>query len=181
MCIRDSTYTHNDGSQTELQASYASVLREKVDANNIDLAPSIGLSYWSFRLMIGLGMAGALIGLIMLIELRGGRNPRQTGWHNFWTFVTPFLPLIGISFGWIFTEMGRQPWIVTGVLPTASAVSPGVSAGSVLFSTIAYTVVYGALAVVELFLFLKTMRAGLPDVSTTDNAADGDAPLSFAY
>ncbi len=175
------TYTHNDGSQTELQASYASVLREKVDANNIDLAPSVGLSYWSFRLMIGLGMAGALIGLIMLIELRGGRNPRQTGWHNFWTFVTPFLPLIGISFGWIFTEMGRQPWIVTGVLPTASAVSPGVSAGSVLFSTIAYTVVYGALAVVELFLFLKTMRAGLPDVSTTDNAADGDAPLSFAY
>ena len=157
------------------------MLREKVDANNIDLAPSIGLSYWSFRLMIGLGMAGALIGLIMLIELRGGRNPRQTGWHNFWTFVTPFLPLIGISFGWIFTEMGRQPWIVTGVLPTASAVSPGVSAGSVLFSTIAYTVVYGALAVVELFLFLKTMRAGLPDVSTTDNAADGDAPLSFAY
>ena len=67
------------------------------------------------------------------------------------------------------------------MLPTASAVSPGVSAGSVLFSTIAYTVVYGALAVVELFLFLKTMRAGLPDVSTTDNAADGDAPLSFAY
>ena len=51
--------------------------------------------------------------------------------------------------GWIFTEMGRQPWIVFSLLPTESAVSPNVTGLDVLISLIAFTLVYGALAVVE--------------------------------
>ena len=90
-------------------------------------------------------------------------------------------PLFGNSAGWIFTEMGRQPWIVAGVLPTASAVSPGVSAGEVLATMILYTVIYGALAVVEVGLMIHYTKAGLPaEVAPVEIKGEDDV-LSFAY
>ena len=84
-------------------------------------------------------------------------------------------PLFGISAGWIFTEMGRQPWIV------ASAVSPTVSSGEVIFSMVVYTLLYGGLAVVEVGLLLKYIKLGLPNVAPVTVIEDEDAPLSFAY
>ena len=181
--VHEYTYHRKDGSQTPLQASYQNVLRQKIDANGIKLEPNVPLSYWTFRIMITLGMIGGLIGLVMLIAMRGGRNPKPHGWLTLFMIALPLLPLFAISFGWIFTEMGRQPWIVAGVLPTTAAVSPNVSAGSVLFSTIAYTVVYGILAVVEVGLFWKALKEGLPELSTRDQpVTEGeDTPLSFAY
>mgnify|MGYP001942263574 FL=1 len=77
--------------------------------------------------------------------------------------------------------MGRQPWLVAGVLPTLTGVSPGVSTGEVLFSMIAYTLVYGVLAIVEVGLFFHYMRKGLPEVAPVEVIEDEDAPLSFAY
>ncbi|WP_130866447.1 cytochrome ubiquinol oxidase subunit I [Acidipropionibacterium timonense] len=179
--LTEYTYTRRDGSQTTLQSSYQTVLRKKVAANGIKLTPNVPVSYWTFRIMITLGMIAIAAGIVLLVWVRGGRNPGRTKLLDICTFLLPFAPLLANSFGWIFSEMGRQPWIVAGVLPTTAAVSPGVSAGSVLFSTIVYTAVYGALAVVELSLFMKYMRAGLPDVTPAAPTTDEDAPLSFAY
>jgi cytochrome d ubiquinol oxidase subunit I len=117
----------------------------------------------------------------MLLWLARDRNPVHRRWLSFVLVLIPLLPLFANSFGWIFTEMGRQPWIVAGVLPTLPAVSPGVSAGTVLFSTILYTLLYGVLAVVEVGLFWKTMKKGLPDVAQADLDQDEDEPLSYAY
>ena len=64
-------------------------------------------------------------------------------------------PLLAMSAGWIFTEMGRQPWIVFGQQKTAAAVSSSVSAGEVWVSLIGFTLVYAALAVVEVTLLLR--------------------------
>ena len=64
------------------------------------------------------------------------------------------------SFGWIFTEMGRQPWVVFGLMTTANAVSPGVSVGEVLTSLVTLTLLYAVLAVVEVGLMLQVRRAG---------------------
>ena len=77
----------------------------------------------------------------------------------------PFLPLFANSFGWIFTEMGRQPWAVFGLMTTANAVSPGVRAGEVLTSLIAFTLLYGVLAVVEVRLLLTYIRRGADPIS----------------
>lgn len=74
--------------------------------------------------MIGLGALGALVGAWVLWALRGGRNPMPTRLWQWSMALLPFMPLFAISFGWIMTEMGRQPWIVAGVLPTLTAVSP---------------------------------------------------------
>lgn len=148
-----------------------------------DYTPVIPITYWTFRLMIGLGVLAAVLGAAMLWVTRKGRAPTGRVW--LWVaLAVPLLPLLANSAGWIFTEMGRQPWAVFGLMTTASAVSPGVSTGEVLTSLIAFTLLYGALAVVEVKLLLTYIAKGAephvePQVRDDDN--DPDRPLAFAY
>ncbi|MEO6606526.1 MAG: cytochrome ubiquinol oxidase subunit I, partial [Aeromicrobium sp.] len=94
----------------------------------------------------------------------------------------PLLPLAGNSFGWIFTEMGRQPWAVFGLMPTSAGVSPGTTTAEVLTSLIALTVIYGVLAIIEIKLLFTYIRAGLPEPTPDETTPDNDdAPLAFAY
>ena len=100
-----------------------------------------------------------------------------------WLAVSmPLMPLFANSFGWLFTEMGRQPWSVFGVMTTAQSVSPGVSTTEALISLIALTAVYAVLAVVEIGLTLKYVRLGAePHTEPQSGPSDGDRPLAFAY
>ena len=93
----------------------------------------------------------------------------------------PLLPLAANATGWIFTEMGRQPWIVFGQLLTANSASPSVTTGNVITSLTIFTLVYGVLAVVEVGLLLRFARAGVPEVSVPPADEDEDRPLAFAY
>ena len=120
--------------------------------------PVIPVTYWSFRLMMGLGFLAALGAIIMLWSLRGERSPTSR-WLARGALTLPLLPLLANSFGWIFTEMGRQPWIVFGLMRTQAGVSPGVSAGEVLTSLILFTALYGVLAVVEVRLLIRNAQA----------------------
>jgi cytochrome d ubiquinol oxidase subunit I len=74
-------------------------------------------------------------------------------------------PIVGHSAGWIFTEMGRQPWTVVGLYRTSESVSPSVTGGTVLTSLILYTLLYGILAVVEVGLVIKYVKIGPPTES----------------
>lgn len=146
-----------------------------------DYSPNIPITYWTFRAMITVGFLAMIAGAWMLWSTRRGRSPTSR-WMLRTAIVLPLLPLVGMSFGWIFTEMGRQPWAVFGLMPTAAGVSPGTTTAEVLTSLIGFTLLYGVLAVVELKLLLKYIHAGLPDVDTTAVAGDDqDAPLAFAY
>ena len=144
--------------------------------------PNIPLAYWSFRLMIGLGIACALIAIAVLWSTRRGRIPAHRMW--FWiVLATPLLPTFANSFGWIFTETGRQPWLVFGVMTTSQGVSPNVSAGEVWASLITLTLLYAGLAVIEMKLLLQYIVAGAPEFEEPVDPAnrDEDAPLVFAY
>ena len=145
-----------------------------------DYSPNIPVTYWAFRLMIGVGALAALIGLWTLWTLRRGRLPTSR-WLLASGLALPILPLLGNSFGWIFTEMGRQPWIVFGLMHTAAGVSPGTTSGEVLTSLLVFTGLYGALAVVEVGLLIRFIRVGLPDLSGDEGPDDADSPLAFAY
>jgi cytochrome d ubiquinol oxidase subunit I len=93
--------------------------------------------------------------------------------------VTPFA---ANSVGWIFTEMGRQPWVVFGILPTSAGVSPSVGTATVLTSLIVFTLLYGVLAVVEGVLMVRYVKVGPPppaDEAPTDS--DEPRPLAVAY
>jgi cytochrome d ubiquinol oxidase subunit I len=169
----------------ELRAEYQETYGQDPGAGYYspgDYTPVIPLTYWTFRLMMGLGLVAMAVGAWVLWATRRGRAP--TGRLFLAAAVTlPFLPLLANSFGWIFTEVGRQPWSVFGLLTTAQSVSPSVSTGEVLTSLIALTLVYGVLAVVEVRLLLTYIAKGaepLPEASDHD-PSDPDRPLAFAY
>jgi cytochrome d ubiquinol oxidase subunit I len=144
-----------------------------------DYRPIIPVTYWSFRLMIGLGLLAAAVSALGLWLVRRGRYPGSRWFHRA-ALAGVALPLLASSFGWIFTEMGRQPWVVWGQLRTAGGVSPAVGAGTVFTSLIIYTVLYGALAVVAVALMRRTATAGLPaDEQPAD--AGAERPTVFTY
>jgi cytochrome d ubiquinol oxidase subunit I len=149
---------------------------------NTDYVPNIPTTYWTFRLMIGLGMLTALIALAVLWTTRKGRAPTAR-WVAWAAVAAPLLPVFANSFGWIFTEVGRQPWIVFGLMTTATGVSPSVSVGEVVTSMVVFTLLYGALAVVEIKLFLHYVRKGAEPFEKPQDPSerDEDAPLVFAY
>ncbi|WUJ71232.1 cytochrome ubiquinol oxidase subunit I [Kribbella soli] len=143
--------------------------------------PNIPLTYWTFRLMIGVGMLSAAVALWLLWTTRRGRAPAH--WLIWLAAPLPLLPLIANTFGWIFTETGRQPWLVFGLLPTASGVSPSTTSGEVITSLVGFTLLYGVLAVVETKLMLRTIRGGLAGTDDPPETSPDqpDKPLSFAY
>ena len=149
-----------------------------------DYTPVIPITYWTFRIMIGLGIAAAAAAGLILWVTRKGRIPTSRRWV--WLAVSvPLMPLFANSFGWIFTEMGRQPWAVFGLMTTERAVSPGVSVAEALISIIALGLVYAVLMVIELKLLLTYIRAGAaPYVEPSPDTGDDDTtdrPLAFAY
>ena len=161
----------------DLQAQYAS----QYGPGNY--APIIPVTYWSFRFMIAFGLAAAAIALLVLWSQRKGRTPTSK-WLLRAGLVMPVLPLLANSFGWIFTEMGRQPWIVFGEMLTRDGVSRSVSLTEVLTSFTAFTLIYAVLAVVEFKLLVRYARAGVPDVTPQtddDDTDDAERPLAFAY
>ncbi|MFA5919191.1 MAG: cytochrome ubiquinol oxidase subunit I [Candidatus Nanopelagicaceae bacterium] len=148
-----------------------------------DYKPNIPLAYWSFRLMIGFGFIGVFFALLALWQMRRGQVPRGR-WFAPAMISLPFIPLLAISFGWIFTETARQPWAVFGLIKTADGVSTVVSAGAVLFTMIAFTLLYGVLAVIEVGLILKTVQIGPRaevdhDISTIGGS--DERPLVMSY
>ncbi|WP_326689294.1 MULTISPECIES: cytochrome ubiquinol oxidase subunit I [unclassified Streptomyces] len=181
-----------------------------------DYRPNIPVAYWSFRWMIGFGMASFTLGFAGLYLTRRRlwlserlrtrtadenavprlalTKDRELGgrlgtWYWRLSALTLLFPLIANSWGWIFTETGRQPWVVYGVLPTASAVSPSVSQGEVLTSLIVFTTLYAILAVVEVKLLVKYVKAGPPELTEADlnpptkigGDTDSDRPMAFSY
>lgn len=156
-----------------------------------EYVPYVPVTYWSFRLMIGVGMLAAAWALWALWRYRRGRNPQGGGVFNT-TFarVTPLIvlaPLAASTFGWIFTEMGRQPWVVFGEQLTADAVSPLLTTTEVWISLIGFTLIYAVLAVIEVALLLKYIKQGAPEHVVADpyeeaaKQADEDKQLYFAY
>ena len=147
-----------------------------------DYTPVVGVAYWSFRLMIGFGLLAGLVAVAWLWWTRRGRTPT-----NRWAYVLGIwslgLPFAANAMGWVFTEMGRQPWTVFGVLETADSDSPTVAAWQVATSLGTYTVIYAVLAVVEVRLIVQYVRAGLPEVAPApaDDDRDSERPLAFAY
>ncbi len=169
----------------DLQAQYTELYCGADAANAMLTCPSDGsfvpiiwVTYWTFRWMIGLGALAALISVVGLWVTRKNREPKAWMWKTaVWTAP---LPLLAILVGWIFTEMGRQPWIVFSVMTTETGVSP-IPGFWVLLSLVLFTAVYGALAVVEFKLIAKAAKAGPPAIEADDDGSDGSQSFTTVY
>jgi len=131
--------------------------------------PPVTVVYWSFRLMVGLGIVFILTALYGIVQWWRDRLETSRRYLKITTYVM-FLPLLANSLGWIVAEMGRQPWIVQDVLLTSEGVSPNVSATSMLLTTIVFTLVYGFLAAVAVFLLHKYAKPGVAEEDTDAHA-----------
>jgi cytochrome d ubiquinol oxidase subunit I len=157
-----------------------------------DYRPNLFVTYWSFRMMIGLMSIPVLFALATLWLTRGGRTPGQK-WFSWLALLTIPTPFLANSAGWVFTEMGRQPWIVvpnpTGDQLVRLTVREGVSShasGMVITSLVTFTVLYAVLAVIWFWLLKRYVVAGPleHDAEPAPPPAPEDAevaPLSFAY
>jgi cytochrome d ubiquinol oxidase subunit I len=140
--------------------------------------PSIPVTYWTFRLMMGFGFLAGLLALAGLWLTRRGRLPRGR-WFYRAGLISLALPYLANTMGWIFTEMGRQPWTVFGVLRTRDNVSPSVATASVVTSLTVFTLLYAGLAVIAAVLMVRQVRSGPP---TEDETPGSDQPLpAFTY
>ena len=162
----------------DLQAQY----EEKYGPG--EYTPNIPLAYWSFRLMIGFGAIAFFVALYALWRTRKNNELPAGRWFMPAMVSLPFIPLLAITFGWIFTETARQPWAVFGLIKTADGVSAVVSAGSVLFTMIVFTLLYGVLAVIEVGLTLKVIKNGPAtevDYENPEFGGSSDKPLVMSY
>jgi cytochrome d ubiquinol oxidase subunit I len=126
-----------------------------------DLRPPILPTFLSFRLMVGLGTLMVLASLLGFVLSRWGKLEDRTLYLKFMLLAIP-LPYLAAQLGWIVAEVGRQPWIVYGVLKTADAVSRSVSVAQVVGSLAGFTLLYGGLGVIDIYLLAKTAKRG-PD------------------
>jgi cytochrome bd ubiquinol oxidase subunit I len=185
--------------------------------------PNIFVTFWGFRLMIGIGLTASVAAAAglwltrkkrwLLPEYRTGEDeapklmlarsrelgPSLTTWGWRVGMASLAFPLIANSMGWVFTEMGRQPWAVFGLFKTADSVSPGVSPTEMLISLIVLVTLYAVLGWINVRLMTKYALLG-PDTDEEPPAkdprlrgpsagggesdgfpADEDTPLTFAY
>jgi len=115
--------------------------------------PPITINYWSFRVMVG---SGFLIFFLTSLGLYLVMKKKVLSFRLIKYF--PFaiaLPYLANTSGWILTEVGRQPWVVYGYLRTSDAISPNVTVGMLWLSVIGFTVIYGALMAVDVYLLSK--------------------------
>jgi len=133
--------------------------------------PNVAVTYWTFRVMVGTAFLSGLVGFIAALLWRRGILGRQR-WFQRVAVGAIALPFIGNFTGWVFTEMGRQPWVVFGLLQTNNAASPSVGAVSVWVSFIGFTLLYGVLGVIGVRLVMKHIRGTGSGGLEADTSAD---------
>jgi cytochrome d ubiquinol oxidase subunit I len=112
--------------------------------------------------MPGLLMIATALGAVFLAftkRLEPGRSGRFWRWFLLLLPLATILPYLANTGGWLLTELGRQPWIVYGLLRTADGVSPTLTPGMVWFSLLAFALVYAALLVADVYLLTKYSRS----------------------
>ncbi len=121
--------------------------------------PIVAVNYWSFRLMIGIGfllIGWSALGLWLVRKHRLEQSRRFLRW----SIPLLALPFVANTFGWLLREMGRQPWVVEGLLKTSDAFSHSVSVQAVAFTLAGFVLVYTLLAAVEAGLVIYVVKVG---------------------
>ncbi|MAT43229.1 MAG: cytochrome ubiquinol oxidase subunit I [Anaerolineaceae bacterium] len=133
--------------------------------------PPITISYWAFRVMVGVGFLMFFIAAFALYHVMRQMDLSKMKFLKFMPFAI-LLPYLANSSGWILTEVGRQPWVVYGYLRTADAYSPNVTSGMVLTSLIGFVLVYAILMGADIYLLRKYAKAGPKLVESNENHDD---------
>jgi cytochrome bd ubiquinol oxidase subunit I len=133
--------------------------------------PNSTIVFWTFRTMVGMGLLMLLLGVLGLV-LRLRNKLYDTRWFQRFALAMGPSGLVALLAGWITTEVGRQPWVVYGVLRTADAATP-LSSHQVGTSLLIFIIVYFLVFGTGIYYMLKLMAKG-PDVTEQAAEAQGD-------
>lgn len=123
--------------------------------------PPVAWVFWTFRLMVGIGMLMILTGVLgLFLHLR--KRLFETRWFHAWCVAMTPAGFLAVLAGWFVTEVGRQPYIIYGVMTTAESVSP-VPGTPVAISLVTFVLVYGLMFGAGFYYILKLIRKG-PEV-----------------
>ena len=124
--------------------------------------PPVIIPFFTFRIMVGMAMVMLAVSWLGLALLWRGRLERARWflWAAFASFPTGFVAVVA---GWFTAEVGRQPWVVYGVLRTRDAVTPSLTTANVLVSLSAYVAVYAVIYAFGLFYIYRLLRDGPAD------------------
>ena len=123
-----------------------------------ELVPNVPLVYWSFRVMVGLGGFLLLLMIVVLWAERKGKMQQLTWLQHLALWSIPLVYLAGQA-GWIVAEVGRQPWVIEGLLPTKAAVS-SVSVGAVQTTFFLFVAIFTLFLAIEIRILLKAIKKG---------------------
>ncbi|MGA2296998.1 MAG: cytochrome ubiquinol oxidase subunit I [FCB group bacterium] len=130
--------------------------------------PPVNFVFQTYHIMVAIGILLILISLIGLF-LWWSKRLFKARWFLYILAFSVLLPQIGNQLGWASAEVGRQPWIVYGLLRTSDAISKSVSSGQVLFSIILFGLVYLLLFVLYIFLLDRKIKHGLEEPETLES------------
>jgi cytochrome d ubiquinol oxidase subunit I len=129
-----------------------------------DWPDNIELLYYAFHIMVGLGTI--LIAIMAVATVLAWLGRLERSWAMLWILMLSFpFPYIAVVAGWMTAELGRQPWLVYGLLRTAEGSSPTVHAGTVLFTLIGFCGLYTLISVLFLFLIAREIAHGPGEVA----------------
>ena len=128
----------------------------------VDEQPPVAIVFWSFRVMVGLGMLMILFGLAGLVLRAGGRY-WQTPWFLQGLRFMSLTPFVAVLAGWFVTEIGRAPWLVYGLMNQSESVTPSLTGGMALFSLIGYIVVYALVFSSGVYYLMRVLYVGMED------------------
>ncbi|MDB2415041.1 cytochrome ubiquinol oxidase subunit I [Rickettsiales bacterium] len=122
--------------------------------------PPVAWVFWSFRIMVGLGILMVIIGLVSAIQYFRGKLFESRWLHGWWMLMMPsgFIALLA---GWFVTEIGRQPWTAYGVIRTAESVSPAILGPQVAWSLLSFVVIYTLVFGAGSYYILKLIGKGI--------------------
>jgi len=127
-----------------------------------EMRPPVLPTFLSFRLMVGLGTFFILAAFLAVVLSRGRNLEKNRLFLTIMLCAIP-LPYIANQLGWVVAEVGRQPWIVYGIMKTGDGVSKSLAMSQVVFSLLGFTLLYGALGAIDIYLLAKYARKGPDD------------------
>lgn len=124
--------------------------------------PPVAIVFWSFRVMVGLGLLMILFAFTGLALRAGDRYWRSRWFLQSMRFMS-ITPFIAVLAGWFVTEIGRAPWLVYGMMTQAEAVTPSLTGGMALFTLIGYVLVYSLVFSAGVYYLMRVLYVGLED------------------
>ncbi|MDH4573305.1 cytochrome ubiquinol oxidase subunit I [Salinicola acroporae] len=142
----------------------------------VDQQQPVWIVFYSFRVMVALGLLMIAFAVTGLVLRRGGRL-YTSRWFLHGLQGMSLAPFIAVLAGWFVTEIGRSPWLVYNVLSYADAVTPSLTGGMVLATLIGYVAVYAVIFWAGIYYLFKVVRQGLDDLGADEEVHDVDRPM----